>query len=473
MPNPDPEHWFLGSGDVPRTPHYTGGNAAEALIDGAAYMGDLARHLPGLGEGDELHLAGWHTAPSQRLRPDESGSPTLAASLRALSARGVRVRTLLWDLPVPLVGTVLPQARDNAAFARAVQAGGGEAVLDGRLPRHVPSSHHQKAVVLRSGSGVRAYVGGIDLCEGRWDTSRHAGHPARMGSRFAAWHDVQCAVRGEAAAQVWDNFTERWNDSTPPRLFDRVPRPISTARPREGVRGGQFVQLLRTLAPGVYPFAPWGEQSVALAYERAIERARHLIYIEDQFIWPSRLTGRLRDAAARGVQVILVTSRTYEVPGLSAYHNALQHDTLQRIRSRAPGRVHVFHLRQASGHAPIHLHAKVMIVDDALAVIGSANLSRRSHTTDSELALAVVDGDLVPGRVDGRRVEVPRFARDLRLALWGEHLGLDPATLDDPIQALAAWPSLEKPAQVHHAALHHTSFPRLRVPRIVPALMNP
>lgn len=473
MPNPDPGHWFLGPADVPRVPHYTGGNRAEALIDGAAYMRDLARHLRDLGEGDELHLAGWHTSPSHRLRPDEPEAPTLAASLRELSARGVHVRALLWDLPVPLAGAVLRQTRDNAAFARAVRAGGGEAVLDGRLPWPVPSSHHQKAVVLRSESGVRAYVGGLDLCGGRWDTPRHAGRPARVGGKFAAWHDVQCAVSGEAATQVWDNFTERWNDPTPPRVFGRTPHPIGTSRPHGVVRGGQFVQVLCTLAPGVYPFAPRGEQSVALAYERAIDQARHYIYIEDQFLWPSRLTERLRDAAARGVRVILMTSRTYQVPVLGPYHNALQHDTLRRIRAGAPGHVHVFHLRQTRGRAPIHVHAKVMIVDDTYAVIGSANLARRSHTTDSELALAVVDGDLVPGRMNGQRVEVPRFARDLRLALWGEHLGLDPAALADPIEALAAWPSPVSRAQVHHATLHRAAFPRLQVPRLIPALMNP
>src|SRR5207245_2814311 len=49
------------------------------------------------------------------------------------------------------------------------------------------------------------------------------------------------------------------------------------------------LQVLRTLACGVYSFAERGEQTVRLAYERAIERGEHFVYIEDQFLWPCSL----------------------------------------------------------------------------------------------------------------------------------------------------------------------------------------
>lgn len=469
----DPEHWFLGPGEVARTPHYTSGNAAKALIDGAAYFWHLAEHLEHLGPGDELHLAGWRVTPSQRLRPGVPESPTLSAQLAHLGARGVRVRALLWRFPFPPAGWVLPRFRDNVAFARQVRAEGGEAVLDGRLRRDVPSSHHQKAVVLRSGNDVRAYVGGTDLCRGRWDTPAHAGRREDLRGDFGAWHDVHCVVRGEAAAQVWENFTERWNDRTRPGRFDPPPPPIRTPRPSGSPCGQQHVQVLRTLAPGVYPFAPRGEQSVRLAYERAIERAEHYIYIEDQLVWPSSLTGRLRDAAARGVQVILVMARAYEVPGVTAFHNTLRHRTLERIRGGNPANVHTFHLRQASRRSIVYLHSKLMVVDDCLAVIGSANVSWRSQSTDSELALSVVDGECLEGRMNGQPVEVTRFARALRLALWSEHLGLEAAALDDPILALTAWPSGRPGTQRHHAVVHRVPFPRLPVLPPIAALMNP
>jgi phosphatidylserine/phosphatidylglycerophosphate/cardiolipin synthase-like enzyme len=473
VPNTDPDHWFLEPADVARTPHYTGGNAAEALIDGAAYFSHLAAQLAGLGEGDELHLAGWRVTAAERLRPDLPGSPTLAAQLGQLSARGVRVRALLWRFPFPPAGWVFSRFRDNVLFARQVREGGGEAVLDGRLRRDVPSSHHQKAVVLRSGDEVRAYVGGIDLCRGRWDTPAHAGRPRELRGDFAAWHDVQCVVRGEAAAQVWENFTERWNDRTPPGWLIPPPRPIHSPRPQGSFPGQHHVQVLRTLAPGHSPFAPVGEQSVRLAYERAIERAEHYVYIEDQLVWPSSLTGHLRDAAARGVQIILVMARAYEVPGVVAFHNTLRRQVLQAIRARAPQNVHAFHLRQASGKRGLYLHSKLLLVDDCLAIIGSANVSRRSYATDSELALAVVDGETVPGQMGGRAVQVTRFARELRLALLSEHLGLDAARLADPLEALRLWPGGPPGTGRHHAVVHQVPAFRLPVPPLIATLLNP
>lgn len=48
--------------------------------------------------------------------------------------------------------------------------------------------------------------------------------------------------------------------------------------------GTHHVQVLRTLVcEGVYPFAPDGGQTLRLAYEKAIDRAQHYVYIEDQY----------------------------------------------------------------------------------------------------------------------------------------------------------------------------------------------
>jgi phosphatidylserine/phosphatidylglycerophosphate/cardiolipin synthase-like enzyme len=70
-------------------------------------------------------------------------------------------------------------------------------------------------------------------------------------------------------------------------------------------------------------------------------------------------------------------------------------------------------------YRPIYVHAKVGVVDDRWATVGSANLNSRSMSHDAELNLAVLD---------------QAFARGLRLSLWAEHLGL----LD---QAQTGWPA--------------------------------
>ena len=61
-----------------------------------------------------------------------------------------------------------------------------------------------------------------------------------------------------------------------------------------------------------------------------------------------------------------------------------------------------------------------MIVDDELALVGSANVCQRSMAHDTEVHLAVVDAE-------------DRFVRDLRLALWKEHTELESSdSIRDP-----------------------------------------
>jgi phospholipase D1/2 len=66
----------------------------------------------------------------------------------------------------------------------------------------------------------------------------------------------------------------------------------------------------------------------------------------------------------------------------------------------------------------IYVHSKCLLVDDKLAIIGSANINDRSMvgSRDSEVGAVIVDADSVPGGVG--------FAKSLRLALMKEYLGL-------------------------------------------------
>jgi phosphatidylserine/phosphatidylglycerophosphate/cardiolipin synthase-like enzyme len=86
--------------------------------------------------------------------------------------------------------------------------------------------------------------------------------------------------------------------------------------------------------------------------------------------------------------------------------------------------VHVFDVENHEG-TPVYVHAKVCVVDDVWASVGSDNFNRRSWTHDSELSCAVLDDtrdERSPkdpaGGGDGARV----FARELRLRLMREHL---------------------------------------------------
>jgi phosphatidylserine/phosphatidylglycerophosphate/cardiolipin synthase-like enzyme len=193
------------------------------------------------------------------------------------------------------------------------------------------------------------------------------------------------------------------------------------------------VQLLRSYPrrrPN-YPFAPDGERSVARGYAKVLARARRLVYVEDQYLW-SRDVARIFAAALRrspSLRLIAVVPRYVDQEGrFNFLASLLGQNTAWRMVVEAGGeRVQLFDLENEAGR-PVYLHAKVCVVDDVWAAVGSANLNRRSWTHDSELTAAILDEqrDGRPpvdpgGRGDGART----FARQLRLALMREHLDRD------------------------------------------------
>ena len=70
---------------------------------------------------------------------------------------------------------------------------------------------------------------------------------------------------------------------------------------------------------------------------------------------------------------------------------------------------------------PIYVHSKMMIVDDAYIIVGSANINERSMAgnRDSEMAVGCWQPSHVPIAGEPLHGRVKHF----RKALWAEHLG--------------------------------------------------
>jgi phosphatidylserine/phosphatidylglycerophosphate/cardiolipin synthase-like enzyme len=210
------------------------------------------------------------------------------------------------------------------------------------------------------------------------------------------------------------------------------------------------VQVLRTYPakrPRL-PFAPAGERSIARAYHKVLWRARRLVYLEDQYLWSEDIARALADALRRSpeLRLLAVVPRYPDQDGrVTGPPNRIgQQAAIDLVRAAGGGRVGVYNLENETG-TPIYVHAKVCVVDDVWAAVGSDNLNRRSWTHDAELSAAVLDETSDPreprdpaGLGDGARL----FARELRLRLWREHLGRGPgddADLVDPVEGFAAW----------------------------------
>ena len=119
-------------------------------------------------------------------------------------------------------------------------------------------------------------------------------------------------------------------------------------------------------------------------------------------------------------------------------HRIGQLEVLHRVRDAGGDRMAIYDLENELG-TPIYVHAKVVIIDDVLAAVGSDNMNRRSWTHDSEASLAVLDDahdDRAPADPAGLGDGARRFARRLRLELMREHLQVDGDDgLLDPLEA--------------------------------------
>ena len=76
----------------------------------------------------------------------------------------------------------------------------------------------------------------------------------------------------------------------------------------------------------------------------------------------------------------------------------------------------------------LYVHSKLLIADDRLVIVGSANINDRSQlgSHDSEIAVVVEDPTPVESRMNGEAHCASRFAASLRRLIFRKHLGLIP-----------------------------------------------
>lgn len=471
------------------------GNLVRPLVHGATYFSELLSAIRAQRAGDLLLFTDWRGDPDERL--DGPGTE-IGTVLGEAAARRVIVKGLLWRSHLDRFQF---SEAENRHLGEAVEAGGGECLLDMRV--RPGGSHHQKLVVLRHPGRPEldvAFVGGIDLCHNRNDDATHRGDPQSLPIAAAygphpPWHDIQLAVRGPAVGDIETGFRERWNDPAPltrspvVRLRelahgeDTHADTLPPQAPDPAPCGTHTLQLLRTYPNRLlrgYDFAPDGERSIARGYRKALRRARALIYLEDQYLWSPHVVESFAEAltANPGLRLIAVIPSVPEQDGrLTLPMNLIGRITaLDRLRRAAGGRVAVYGLENHAG-TPVYVHAKVCVIDDVWASVGSDNINLRSWTHDSELTCAVLDETTDPrepldpgGLGDGAR----GFARNLRLELAHEHLDLEaprtphaPDPLCDPRTAFDAFAASAAALDAWHDNGRHGPRPpgRLRAYR--------
>jgi phospholipase D1/2 len=383
------------------------------LVDGEEYFAALAETLSRARRS--VLIAAWEIDDRASLEPRKGESGRLGELLRERlrQRRDLHVHVLAWDFAM-----IYAVERGLQPLFRLRFSTGWRLHL--KLDHHHPvgASHHQKLVVV---DDRVAFLGGLDIAEHRWDRRAHqADDPGRVddsGEPYPPFHDVQVAVQGPAAAAAGELFRERWRVATgkrlkPPDRTEESPWPETLVPDAQQVT----VALCRTRPA-------YREQAEVREVERlhldAIAAARRSIYIENQYLTSiavvRALCERLREPD--GPEVMIVLPR--RCPGWLEERTVglLRRRRLQELNQVAGAdRLRVLYPHVAGVEGGVYVHAKVMVVDETLARVGSANLSNRSMGFDTELdlALAAEGNGAVSGTIAG-----------FRNRLLAEHLGRD------------------------------------------------
>lgn len=360
------------------------------IIDGENYFRAAREAI--LAAKSTVFILGWDIHSQLRLvrhrRGD--GNPQRLGKLldHVASKRGVDVYVLSWDFAMIywLERETLPQYRlDWQTHSR----------VHFQLDSHHPlgASQHQKVIVV---DDVIAFSGGFDLSKWRWDTREHRPRDKRRmdpdGQPYPPFHDVQMAVEGPVAAALGELCRERWERATgdTPRASSRPTADSLWPSSLQPLLRDRDIAIARSMPPYEGTDAV---REVEQLYLDMIGTAQRWIYIENQYLSAhslgEALAARLREN--NGPEVVIVLPR--ETGGWLEQHtmDVLRSRLLRRLREAdLHNRLRVF-FPQLDAGADVNLmvHAKLMVIDDSLLRIGSANLSNRSMGLDSECDLVV------------------------------------------------------------------------------------
>ncbi|WP_376998004.1 VTT domain-containing protein [Azospirillum himalayense] len=326
--------------------------------------------------------------------------------------------------------------------------------LDGDHP--AGACHHQKMLVI---DDRLAFCGGLDITANRWDTRAHrADEPLRRqpdGTPYEPFHDVMMAVDGDAARALGDLFRERWRRATgcvlsPPAMDvlggggglsdGKRPRRLRLKARRAGPDSPdpwpqQLVPLLKGMPVGIARTEPGYNgraevREVEALYTAAIAAAERFIYMESQYFASVAVAEALKARLAEpdGPEVVVVNSaRTSSWLENTVMLGARARLVKELREADRNGRFRFYIAKTESaktGSVGITIHAKVMVVDDRLLRIGSANLNNRSMGLDTECDLAL---EAPHGRAEGREARLA--IAGVRDDLIAEHLGVAPESV--------------------------------------------
>ncbi|GAB1380576.1 phospholipase D-like domain-containing protein [Pararhodobacter aggregans] len=343
-PLPAPARAAFGRGAAVNGFSPVGGNRAELAADSDAAIAGIVADIDAARESVHILVYIW--------LDDRNGRALMAALARA-AARGVTCRAMVDGLGSRGVLKSAAWAAMTAAGVRTGIAFDTSWAAARLLLGRIDIRNHRKIFVI----------------DGRiaWCGSQNCADPAFLPkARFAPWVDIMLRLEGPVAWQMQALFAADWMAQGGDDILGALA--VAPAAAPEG-----FPALAVGTGPDLSANAV--PDMVALLLAAA---EREVVISTPYFVPTQGLDEAIRATALRGVSVTLILparndSRMVAWASRSTYAGLL----------RAGVAIHEFQ--------PGLLHAKTLTVDGGLAMIGSANLDRRSFELNFENVMLIAD----------------------------------------------------------------------------------
>jgi len=324
-----------------------GGNQAELLIDGDATFTSI---LEGIDQAQDYVLFQFFIVK------DDGLGRKVKEHLIVKAKEGVRVYFIYDEIGShALPGSYTQELRDAGVQVTAFNA------RKGRGNRfQINFRNHRKVVVV---DGKVAWIGGHNVGDEYLGKSEKFGH----------WRDTHVRIEGPAVLKAQVSFCEDWGWAT-----DDVP-PLSW---RAHVASGGNHDANDAVL--IIPTGPADDlDSASLMFVHAIHSARERIWIASPYFVPDEAVMVALQIAGLGgvdVRILIPDNPDHMLVYLAAFSYFDQ-----------AGQTGVKFYRYLDGF----LHQKVMLIDDEVATIGTANFDNRSFRLNFEITAAIVNPEFV------------------------------------------------------------------------------
>ena len=281
---------------------------------------------------------------------------TFADALSAKAAEGIAVK-VIYD-------SIGSSATDPMQWASMRDAGvvvsEYHPVAPWRKRAGIFGRNHRKNLIV---DGKVGFTGGMNI-----------GNPwSREQNQENAWRDTQIEISGPAATDLDTLFTESWKYCTD-EIID-LPAADKLADHPEQPQQGCRCMVVGSQGLG-------SRKQIRKLFSVHLNKARHSVKMTmPYFVPPRRLRKAMRRASQRGVDVSVLLPRDSDVAAVDWLREGLYPSLLG------------WGVRVIEYLGPV-LHAKTMVIDDNVAIIGSNNFDILSVVMNRETAIVVFDDDV-------------------------------------------------------------------------------